>query len=349
MHRSSLRFGQAVCLAVATLAMTSATAFGAQSGPVVLHLRFRTLANHVNAFPLGSGTDVAFTTWRQKRTVLLDDSTGKRTLVSGCGSGSSSQASLFANSWLVFDCYPDRKWRFQLYNVRTGHWRRLLCDRACKRNSKYIAMDAVGAKWLLVSVLPHQSCGLPDPVKYECGPTIYLYYNIATGKRGFPHPGTNKILDLSSPTITSRPCAPVSVPPGSALIPRPLAVDRGFAFVQSPNGIYVQRCGSSHQTYLTTNPDSWDASPFWGATTNQFFGNQHAAGLCCGHFVGATAMYDFSGYFLPSLTPFTAAVPKYSPAALLGPRHLYMYSTSDSSDFSLIAATFPSTATGTGG
>jgi hypothetical protein len=268
--------------------------------------------------------------------VLLNDETGKRTLVNACGANQSSPpGSVFGAQWIAFDCSHNPKRPFQLYNVQTRQWRRLRCDRACKRYYNYLGIAGVGAKWLVAEVAPHQSCG-PNDYHNDCGPAIYLYYNIATGRRGFPHPGANDILNLDSPTITSPVCSPVSLPPGSPLVPPALGFDRGFAFVQSQNGIYVQRCGSSRQTYLT---NAYNTSPFWGGPgTHAFFANQHAAGFGCAHDEGQTLAFDFSGIFLPSLTPFTATLPKYSFCAMLGPHHLYILSGPTDQ---LMAATFP--------
>lgn len=341
MNRLVRPFERGLCLLVVVLGGLSSTALGAESNSVSLHLRFRPVAP-VTSWPVGSGPYVAFTDDRYPRypvrhpfrVNLLNDQTGKRTVVHACGT-----PSVFGAQWLAFDCYTTNpKLRFQLYNVHTHRWRRLRCDRACTKYSDQLDIEAVGAKWLLASAQLPGSCG--DGIHYGCGPTVHLYYNIATGRRGFPHPGPRDVLNLDSPTLTSRVCNPVSVPTGSPTVPPPLAFDRGFAFVRSPDGVYVQRCGSSRQTYLTTDPNAYDSAPFWGVT-NRFFGNQHAAGLD-GILEPQTVETIFSGVFLPSLRRFTATgLPKASFVVLLGPHHLYVYSLLGSTS-QLMAAAFPS-------
>jgi hypothetical protein len=192
---------------------------------------------------------------------------------------------------------------------------------------------------MLVEITPPQWCGPSDPTHYECGPTTYLFYNIATGRTrtGLPSLGPNEFVDLNSATLTSRLCDPVSAPAGSAY-PPPVALDRPFAFVQSESGIYVQKCGSSQRTYLTTDPNKWSITPFAAS----FYESTRAAGFCTSQSTGNSLVETLEGIYLPSLTQFTADVPQggWCGVAALGPRHIYIEGPPDAT--TLVAASFPS-------
>jgi hypothetical protein len=269
--------------------------------------------------------------------VLLDDLTGKRRTIKPCPAGKPVPSFRMANRWVAFDCRPATK-RWQLYNVQTRRWRRLACAADCRNERDYADLSAIGAVWMLVEITPPQSCGPDDPEHNECGPTTYLFYNIRTGrvKTGLPTLGPNEFVDLNSPRLTSRMCYPVSAPTGS-LYPPPVALDGEFAFVQASTGIYVQRCGSSEQTYLTTDPNKWSIRPF----TASFYDNDQAAGFCTGQSTGNSLVETLEGIYLPSLIRFTAAVPQggWCGVAALGPRHVYIEGLEDPS--SVLAAAFP--------
>jgi hypothetical protein len=331
--------GCGLCLLV-VLWTVSPIAFGAQEGPDALHLTFRKIASHAS-WVQGNGRYIGYTTCGYRcgtpwRFVLLDDLTGKRRTIKPCA-GKLLPSFRMANRWIAFDCGPAAK-RWQLYNIQTRHWRRLACAVDCRSGRDYAALSAIGSVWMLVEVTPPQSCGPDDPEHNECGPTTYLFYNIRTGKlrAGLPTLGPNEFVDLNSPRLTSQMCYPVSAPTGS-VYPPPVGLDGAFAFVQASSGIYVQRCGSNEQTYLTTDPNKWSITPFDAS----FYKNDQAAGFCTGQSTGNSLVETLEGIYLPSLTRFVAAVPPggWCGVATLGPRHVYIEGPPDAT--SVLAAGFP--------
>jgi hypothetical protein len=329
-----------LCLLV-VLWTVSTTASGAQGGPVALHLTFRKIASHAS-WVQGNGRYIGYTTCGYRcagpwRFVLLDDLTGNRRAIKPCPAGRPVPSFRMASHWVAFDCGPAAK-RWQLYNVQTRRWRRLACAADCRNELDYADLSAIGAVWMLVEVTPPQTCGPDDPEHNECGPTTYLFYNIRTGRvrTGLPTLGPNEFVDLNSARLTSRMCYPVSAPTGS-VYPPPVARDGRFVFVQASSGIYVQRCGSSEQTYLTTDPNKWSIRPF----TASFYENDQAAGFCTSQSTGNSLVGTLEGIYLPTLTRFTAAIPPggWCGVATLGPRHIYIEGPEDTT--SVLAAAFP--------
>jgi hypothetical protein len=311
----------AALLCVASLSAISSQALASEGSPVALHLTFRKVANHVFPSTVGSGNYVGYTIYGegiQRRFVLLDDITGKRTKITACGEPDWR----LGGPWAAFDC-PSQAKRWQLYNIHTHRWRRLPCDATCRRFHNLISVYAVGDKWLALDIRAHESCG--DGIHYECGPETYLFYNIATGRPKTPHPAANAFIDLDSPTLTSQLCSPLSMPTG---FPPPFVFNGRFAFVVSPgvpgdlDPIYVQQCGSSERTFLSL-PDL-GLLPFLGG----FVENQYASAFCTPQVAPNRTLEEISGIYLPSLTPFTAALPDNTLCGLteaaLGPRHLYI-------------------------
>jgi hypothetical protein len=320
-----------VCVSVVVLSAMPSHTIAAEVNPVTLHLKLRKVANRLGGVPLGSGRYVSYSTYDAStgslRFVLLDDETGKRVAVHACGGPASPTEGMLGVPWLAFDCAPDAQ-RFQLYNIYTHRWRRLACDSTCQRDYYLVSIIGVGANWLALEVAPHQSCG--DGVHSECGPSTTLFYDIATGKRRSPEPTGNSVIDLDSPMLTRRVCAPVSVPPGFPTFPPLVKLDRGFALVQSGNGIYAERCGSPERTYLVT-----------GGYAGGLVESQHAVGFCQTQPQPNAPQEQISGAYLPSLTRFTTILPAGSSCVVaLGPRHLYIAGPPNAT--ALWAAPFPS-------
>ena len=329
-----------VCLSV-MLWTVSPSALGAQGGPVALHLTFRTIASHAS-WVQGNGRYVGYTTCGYRctgpwRFVLLDDLTSRRRTIKPCLAGQPVLSFRMANDWVAFDCGAGAR-RWQIYNLQTRRWRRLACATDCRNERDYAELSAIGAVWMLVEINAPQWCGPEDPEHYECGETTYVFYDIRTGtvRTGLPTLGANEFVDLDSTTLISRTCHPVSTPTGP-VYPPPVALDGQFAFVQASSGIYVQRCGSSKQTYLTTDPNKWSIRPF----TASFYESGQAAGFCSGQSTGSSLVETLEGIYLPSLTRFMAAVPPgaWCGVAALGPRHVYIEGPDDRG--SVLAAAFP--------
>jgi hypothetical protein len=287
-------------------------ASGAQRAPVALHLKFRLLARD-GWYLTGSGRYVGYTyqSPHPQQFVLLDDQTGKRTTVNrpSCGPG------VLGVPWVAFDCAPATN-RFQLYNIQTRKWRRFACDATCQQVYYEVDVRAVGARWLALSVAPHQSCG--DGEHYTCGPTTYIYYNIATGKPRSASMGGSTIIDLNSPTLTRQICRPLQLPAGSAL-----TFYGSFAVAPEQNGIYVERCGSHLHMPLVV-----------GSYAGTHLGNTEAVSFC------SFSSQQQLGMFLPSLRRFTFTLPSGlgCPLVALGTRRVYTIDTQRR----LWAAGFPS-------
>jgi hypothetical protein len=299
----------AVLCSIALLVPVSAQASGSPSGSTPLHLRFRIVARNVSTLS-SSGDYIGYARLDEfgdaEPLVALDDRTGARTLVGGCG------MSALGSPWVAFDCISGGF--FQLFDIRTRTWHYVRCDRLCDANSPWLGGVIVGARWLGLQIDPHAPCG--DGEHNSCGPTTYLFYNIASGRSRTPRVGPTTIVDLDSPTLTRRLCAPLAEPtspPGTPPFPPDVTFYGRFALLEAQTGIYLQRCGSRLNVPLVT-----------AGYAGQLVGNQQAVAFC------PASSAPGSGIFLPSLRRFMFTLPRgtYSCwAAALGPRHLYILDT----------------------
>lgn len=314
---------------VAMLTAMPASAMGAQKAPVALHLKFRPMASGVSGLMV-SGRYVGFTqtTSTRKRTtqrfVLLDDRTGKRIATPA---PASCNAGIVGAPWVGLYCAnpsPSSQ-LFELYNIRTHKVRRLPCDAVCQSTYYFTNLLAVGSRWVAVQVEPHESCG--DGIHSTCGPTTYMFYNIATGRRRAPPMGSRTITDLNSPTLTRQICQPLQKPAGSdsTVFPPPLTFYGSFAVAQAQNGIYVERCGSRLHMPLVA-----------GRYAGSLLAHTQAVAFC------PDTQQQWSGIFLPSLRRFTFTVPVGPPCGVtvLATRHIY---TEAGPQQRLWSAAFPAT------
>lgn len=305
----------AACAVMLIAAQTQAAVPQAKA-PAVVHLRFRRLGRNVEYLE-GSGRYVGYTHFNGDF-VLIDDQTGTETMVPDpCNADGT-----LGFPWVGFYCGSS----FRLYNFQTHKWRRLACDAVCQGYTYSQSIRAIGAKWLVVQVPPHDPCG--DGVHNSCGPTTYSFYNINTGRPRSPRTGAGEVVDLNSPSLMRRVCRPLQVPSGqNSAFPPPLTFFGSFAEVKDPSGIYLEKCGSSLQLPVVT-------TPYAGV----LLGNIGVVGFC--HFGG-----DLSGYFLPSLRRFEAAVPADTGCpTVLGIRHVF----ASGPQSTLLAAAFPSKPPSTG-
>jgi hypothetical protein len=311
------------------LSAMPALAVGAQKAPVALDLKFRLMARGVSGFTV-SGRYVGFTqtTSTRKRTterfVLLDDYTGKRL---AAPSPASCNAGVVGVPWVALYCAnpSPASQPFELYNIRTHKVRRLPCDAVCRRTYYLSDVRAVGSRWVAIEVEPHEPCG--DGIHRTCGPTTYMFYNIATGKRRAAPMSSRTIIDLDSPTLTRQICPPLQDPAGSdsTAFPPPLMFYGSLAVVQEQNGIYVERCGSRLHIPLVG-----------GNYAGSMPANTQAVAFC------ADAQQQWSGIFLPGLRRFTFRVPV-GPSCgvtVLAARHVYTVSADP--QWRLWYAAFPS-------
>lgn len=312
-------------LALPSAAGSDPAASASHTAVLSLHLRFRLLARGVNGV-VGSRSYVAYTTDTFR---VLDDRTGRPLAVRWprfCDFGA------IGYPWVALDCGL----RFRLYNINTGKWRVLRCRGLCHEFPYQAGVFEVGAKWLSIDVNEPGPCG--DGVHYSCGPTVYLYYNIATGRPRTPQTGARAMIDLNATSLVRKVCSPLPLPPSpSAKKSQLTGFYGGFAVVQElftnfsslqNNGpFYLERCGTS--LHLPIVPPA-DAGPDAGTT----FGDRRVAGLCL--------FGPQYGFFLPSLRRFTFDLPKGTPEgcelAFLGPRHIYLF---DSQRSLLWEAAFP--------
>jgi hypothetical protein len=298
---------------------------------LTLHLQFhRLVVRDVLPGLASSGPYVGYTLFKPappftsasgSRFVLIDDRTGKQVVLRAClPQAPGSNQGLLGGPWAAFDC--GARPRFRLYNIRTHKWGRVACTGSCQRNYNYVGIARVGAKWLALSVAPHQPCG--DREHNDCGNYSYLFYNIATGRQKVPRTSTSTIIDLDSPTMTRRLCRPLQVPAGFPAFPPPLTFYGAFALAQAQHGVHVDRCGS--HIHVPVIPGF-------------LVSNAQAVGDCSPH-----QPDQIDGIFMPSLRRFTARLASplscdtLAPGDLaLGPRHLYLAGPNGS----LWAAAFP--------
>jgi hypothetical protein len=187
---------------------------------------------------------------------------------------------------------------------------------------------AIGAKWLALSVAPHPSCD--DGEHADCGPTTYLFYNIATGKPRIPRLSPGMLVDLDSPTLTRRICRPLQIPEGDPTFPAPFMFYGRYALELPVTGIYLDRCGSRLHLPLLRGPYNV-----------AMFGNSQAVGFCTRLAQVTTgAQQVMQGLYLPSLRRFQVIMPSdlgCPQGVALGPRHLAVIG-----GISLWMASFPS-------
>jgi hypothetical protein len=308
-------------------------ASSSRDAPVVVPLKFRVAfancpgALHDNDF---ASHDFLVFSCSFSRSLLVDDRTEMRVKIRNSYScGWLEPRALGAPSVLFFCGGSDER----VYNVVTGRWRRIgRAEPACvgvgggqtlEPQSGQPVGEAVGARWVERQV----QCPGPCTPDYHntCGPIEQVFINIRTGKVRRDLPGSpTTILDLDSPTLARKLCAPLRVPPGGSI-----TMDGRFALVRKAGGsTYLQACGSHRQTALTS-PEWWNQrAVFWAVDS-------------AGGWRGKLA-----GILLPSLRRFTATIPArlQSSFILLGASHLYM----PDSNGKIWATQFPSTTPGTG-
>jgi hypothetical protein len=155
-------------------------------------------------------------------------------------------------------------------------------DQFCSGGGAECAAIAVGADWLEVS----ESC-------YHCT-TRYVFQNLRTGELAPPPTlDSHTVLDLSSPTLWSEVCSPLSVPRNGSL-----TFYGRFAVASEPPASrfgyrdYLERCGSHLHERLGNGGTTGNSREIiWKAPT----GN------------------TIAGIFIPSLRRFTATLPRTIP------------------------------------
>jgi hypothetical protein len=236
------------------LAVLGAVAAPAGAKPQTLHLRFQRIAKgvdgHCGNAVVTSGAYMLVSLGPPgsqacaSRFLLIDDRTGKHTVLRP---GGYTYVLAFGAPWILFA----RDLNFELYNLATRKWRPLGCNGRCQPDATvgYV----LGTRWLEFIVEGQQSCG--DGVHFECGPDTYAYYNLHTHEVRHGSPQTSKrIVDLDSPTLVRRLCAPLRVPEDGSL-----TLEGRVGIATGARGSYLERCGSRARMPLDTrSPGSPD-------------------------------------------------------------------------------------------
>ncbi|HET9102419.1 MAG TPA: hypothetical protein VFN55_03630 [Solirubrobacteraceae bacterium] len=294
----------------------------------MLHLKFRRIATQVYSSVQASGDYLGYPPSFPRSSaaspfVLVNDRTGKQIKLQPCrGRGIEPGPGILHYPWVGFDCGGAKPYR--IYNIVTHKWHSLGCN-ACKRHPYLVDMTAIGADWVGLSVAPHQACG--DGIHGTCGPTTYLYENVVTGASRTPRLRAGSVVDLDSPSLTSRLCKPLQVPQGTGGFPNPFTFFGRYTLAFSRSGIYVERCGSRLHLPLIVGSNDFTS-----------FGNTKAVGAC-NRRTSTGAAPTLQGVFLPSLRRYQVDMPSNigCPQSIaLGPHHIAV-----TSGLSLWVAAFP--------
>lgn len=246
MARIALR---AVLLVLAVVTLGSTASFGsaasgsAGSAPRLLHLKFHPVTRHVEglcrnpALTSGGYTLVSVTSQPSSSAcasafMLIDDSSGKRSIIPG--SGIADYVLAFGPPWILFE----HEFTFELYNITTRESHALDCGNGCPPDGTF-AM-AIGARWLEFTWQKPGSCG--DGIHYSCGtgPIMHSFYNLVTGKFRQDATTTSRThLDLDSPTLVRAVCPPLRAPAKGAI-----DFYGPFAVTTQASQSFLERCGS---------------------------------------------------------------------------------------------------------
>lgn len=221
--------------------------------------------------------------------LVIDDKTHRQTRVtapSGCQMWGSAP---FAAPWIVFACVQGNP--FRLYNVASHRWRALDCGVACE-NIGLAAPEAFGRDWMEVNEEAY--C---DPRATPC-PSTTAFVSLPDGHVGTFHPAARHILDLNSPTLSRKVCAPLSMPPSGGSLE---FIGRFAVETTAKGDMYLEKCGSHlHRLLNAALPNSG----------NFVTANSHAVVTCSAPGYGSrNPPSKYSGVFLPSLKRFAFDLP----------------------------------------
>ena len=227
------------------------------------------------------------------RGTVVDEQTGRRVTVQSDCAGQP----IFGGPWLVVGtCMGDGPMRIELYSLAAGTYRTVTFNgQLCTGDQAECDTVAVGADWVEVS----ETC-------YHCEAST-VFQNLRSGaQQGPPGAGGTTMVDLSSPTLTSTVCSPLTVPGrGTLTFYGRFAVDGN---PRSPAPSYLERCRS--RVHLRLGP----GTPVTG----------NRGMLIYAATVGAT---QWSGILLPSLHRFRLKLPSHLPfnmtSLVLSSHHLY--------------------------
>lgn len=134
--------------------------------------------------------------------------------------------------WILFE----HNLRGQLYNIQTRKYTWF-----SRLGGNLTIGYELGSDWLEYINESDQPC---SDGHIGCGPDTYGYYNLITHKtRGTATRTSSTVIDLDTPALTRRLCAPVQVPAGGEFI----KTFGRYNVMYGPTGTYLQKCGSSTQ------------------------------------------------------------------------------------------------------
>jgi hypothetical protein len=220
----------------------------------------------------------------------------------------------FGVPWIVFGLTAGGYTTgLELYNVVTNRTERISAKCHCW------GLDyAIGARWLEFYVQEPGSCG--DGEHESCGPSVYYAYDLVrhTRRRNLRltspyglvgcspssytacYSASTTVLDLNSPRLVQRICAPLSVPIGGSL-----TLYGGFAVVTAPQpgsgpgaSMTLEECGSQLQMPLAAGL----------AVRPTVVGNSRALAWAVTNTYGERTG-EIDGLLLPSLNPFSFTIP----------------------------------------
>jgi hypothetical protein len=232
-----LLLGLAVALLVPASALAAHRARHSpwQRPPIVVHLRWRTIANDVNNL-VASGSFAAFDAGNDiAPTTLLDEQTGKETVFPAC------EAPLLGGGWLLMSCSQGTTSQLLLVTLATGRVQTVSLPAACTTASSCSPV-AIGAYWFEVFVR--------QPGCVEHCTNTDLFQNLYTGRVENAPTGAWTIANLNSPNLAVKLCRSLRRPNfGSLTVYGRFAI---YTTTPPTPETYLERCGS-HQRLLIGN------------------------------------------------------------------------------------------------
>jgi hypothetical protein len=283
-----------------------------QPPPIVLNLKFKPVARLGDGgcgprLPVSTSGHYALVSISSPKPgacissfVLIDDRTGKRTVIHTSGF---TDLLAFGAPWI----FLLKNGHDALYNIDTKTTHSCGASGCVNAPNGDAVGYAAGGDWIETFIQQPGPCG--DGVHNGCGPITESFYNIKTGHfRYSSSTGSTTIADLDSPTLFQRVCRPLQVPPGpyggivyGATLFTPLAFFGSFAVATATNRNWLlERCGSHLQIPIGMTYQDGPVSPPVASTHAVVWPVIDPRGEPDG---------QLAGVLLPSLRPFTAGVP----------------------------------------
>jgi hypothetical protein len=220
----------------------------------------------------------------------------------------------FGGPWLIVQCagqpYDGSS---QLYNLKSGQWATFTVSEDCHAQGFDCELAGVGRYWALLSASA-ANCSL------HCSGRYFLQ-SLGTGefKPDPVTPGGKIVEDLDSPSGSRPLCSPLRYPrnynasaegwgPGGLVLDRGFALARGDVYSER-KGLFtvyhLVRCGSRLDRSDTENPPA--GIPLLSSRAMAWIHDNYQPPNGAGGTAKAT--FTLTGWLLPSLQQFTAALP----------------------------------------